>query len=257
MLRSGLSLPPPDLALAAASHSGEEMHVSRVRALLHSAGLSESALRCPPALALSEAAAAATLRAGGGPSQLQMNCSGKHAAMLLTCVAAGWPIEDYVEADHPLHKELRSAIEQLTGDDVTSVGVDGCGAPLYAVTLRGVARAFSRLVTAAPGTPERMVADAMRSHPELVGGQGRDVTALMAGISGLVAKDGTEGVYVAALPSGAAVALKIDDGAARARVPVLVRELRRLGAIGAVLDDLSEVLVLGGGHPVGAVRVAY
>lgn len=257
MLGCGLSLPPADLALAAASHSGEAVHVSRVLALLQSAGLPESALRCPPALPLSEAAAAATLRAGGGGSRLQMNCSGKHAAMLLTCIAAGWPIEDYVDADHPLQKGLRSAIEQLTGEEVAAVGIDGCGAPVFAVSLLGIARAFSRLVTAAPGSPERSVADAMRAHPELVGGQGRDVTDLMAGIPGLLAKDGAEGVYAAALPSGAAVTLKIDDGAARARVPVLVRELRRLGVAGDVLDEFGEVPVLGGGRPVGVVRVAY
>ncbi|MGB9378668.1 MAG: asparaginase [Mycobacteriales bacterium] len=257
MLRCGLSLEPADLALAAASHSGEQVHVQRVRDMLGSAGLTDEALRCPPGLPLSEAAAEAALRTGAGPSRLQMNCSGKHAAMLLTCLAAGWPIEDYVAPDHPLQRELRAAVEELTGDTVTAVGVDGCSAPVFAVSLRGVARAFGRLVTAEAGTHERQVADAMRSHPELVGGTGRDVTALMAGVPGLLAKDGAEGVYAAALPNGASVALKIDDGSARARTPVLVRELRRLGADGDVLAELSEVPVLGGGEPVGCVRVAY
>lgn len=257
MLRCGLSVPPADLALAAASHSGEDRHVSRVRALLHSAGLEESALCCPPGMPLSEAAAAAVLRAGGGPTRAQMNCSGQHAAMLLSCLAAGWPTEGYAAAEHPLQRALRSAIEELTGSAVVSVGVDGCGAPVCAVSLRGVARAFSRLVTAAPATPERLVADAMRRHPDVVGGTGRDVTALMVGLPGLLAKDGAEGVYAAALPSGAAVALKVDDGAARARLPVLVRELRRLGAAGDVLDELAAPPVLGGGRPVGSVRVAY
>lgn len=257
MIRCGLSLPAADLALAAASHSGEEQHVTRAGDLLRRAGLPESALRCPPALPLSEPAAAAALRSGGGPSRLQMNCSGKHAAMLLTCVAAGWPVEDYVDPLHPLQEGLRSALEDLTGQTVAATGIDGCGAPVYAVTLRGVARAYSRLVTAAPGTPERTVADAMRAHSDVVGGSGRDVTALMVGFPGLLAKDGAEGVYAAALASGAAVALKIADGSARARVPVLVRELRRLGAVSAALDGLGEVAVLGGGRAVGAVRVAY
>lgn len=257
MIRCGLSLPAADLALAAASHSGEEQHVTRAGDLLRRAGLPESALRCPPALPLSEPAAAAALRSGGGPSRLQMNCSGKHAAMLLTCVAAGWPVEDYVDPLHPLQEGLRSALEDLTGQTVAATGIDGCGAPVYAVTLRGVARAYSRLVTAAPGTPERTVADAMRAHSDVVGGSGRDVTALMVGFPGLLAKDGAEGVYAAALASGAAVALKIADGSARARVPVLVRELRRLGAVSAALDGLGEVVVLGGGRAVGAVRVAY
>ncbi len=257
MMRCGLSLPPADLALAAASHSGEPVQVARVRALLNAAGLTESDLRCPASLPLSEAAAAAILRAGGGPTAAQMNCSGKHAAMLLTCVAADWPTHGYPDAEHPLQRAICAAIEDLTGGPSPAVGVDGCGAPVYAVSLRGLARAFSRLVRAGEGTAERCVADAMRQHPDLVGGVGRDVTDLMAGVPGLLAKDGAEGVYAAALPSGAAVAVKVDDGAARARLPVLVRELRRLGAAGDALDRLSELPVFGGGVPVGSVRVAY
>jgi L-asparaginase II len=257
MLRSGLSLQPADLALAAASHSGEPRHVSRVRELLHAAGLAESALGCPPALPLSEDAAHAVIRAGGGPSRVQMNCSGKHAAMLLTCVAAGWPTDGYVDPDHPLQKALRDGVEDLAGESVRAIGVDGCGAPLFALSLAGLARAFARLVRSAPGSPERAVADAMRTHPALTGGTGRDVTQLMEGLPGLLAKDGAEGVYAAALPSGAATAVKIEDGAARARTPVLVHELRRLGAEAPVLDDLAETPVLGGGRPVGAVRIAY
>jgi len=254
MLQSGLALPEADLALAASSHSGEEKHVSRVRELLHRAGLPESALGCPPSLPLSEDAAAFILRAGGGPSRVQMNCSGKHTAMLLTCVAAGWPTDGYLDPDHPLQKALLTAMQELTAEDVAAVGVDGCGAPVFSASLRGLVRAFSTMVLAAPGSPERAVADAMRAHPDLVGGTGRDVTRLMAGVPGLLTKDGAEGVYVAALETGAATAVKIDDGAGRARMPVMVRELRRLGAEGAVLDELAELPVLGGGRPVGSVR---
>ncbi len=96
----------------------------------------------------------------------------------------------------------------------------------------------------------------MRAHPELVGGTGRDVTLLMRGIPGLLAKDGAEGVYAAALADGSAVALKIDDGAGRPRGPVLVAALRALGATGNVLDELATLPVLGGGRPVGVVRAA-
>lgn len=257
MLRCGLSLPPADLALAAASHSGEERHVRRVRELLHRAGLPESALGCPASLPLSEESAAAVLRAGGGPARVLMNCSGKHTAMLLTCVAAGWPTEGYLDPDHPLQQGIREAVEDLGGEEIAAVGVDGCGAPLFAISLRGLARAFRRLVLAAPGTPERSVADAMRAHPELVGGTGRDVSRLMTQIPGLLAKDGAEGVYAAALPSGAAIAVKIEDGNPRARMPVMVRELRRLGVQSAVLDELAESPLLGANLPVGSVRVAY
>jgi L-asparaginase II len=255
MLRAGLQLDPPGLALAAASHSGEHAHVSRIRGLLHRNGLPESALLCPPALPLGEQAARGVIAAGGGEARVFHNCSGKHTAMLLTCAANGWPTERYVDSEHPLQVAIRAAVEDLTGEPVAAVGVDGCGPPLFATSLVGVARAFSRLVTAEPGTPERAVADAMRDHPELVGGTGRDVTVLMQGVPGLLAKDGAEGVYAGALQSGAAVALKIVDGAKRARIPVMVAALRRLGVDTPVLDELAEEPVLGGGRQVGSVRL--
>ena len=185
-----------------------------------------------------------------------MNCSGKHAAMLATCVAAGWPVVGYLEPQHPLQVALTAAVERLAGEPVTRVVTDGCGAPQHALPLTALARAFSRLITAADGTPEHRVATAMREHPQLVGGAGRDVTRLMEGIPGLLAKDGAEGVYAAALPDGSAVALKIDDGAARARTPVLLAALAVLGADVSGVTDLAALPVLGGGEPVGSVRVA-
>lgn len=257
MLRAGLVLPPADLAVAASSHSGEPVHVRRVRDLLVRHGVPESALVCPPALPLSEAAAAAVLRAGGGPARPYMNCSGKHTAMVLTCAANGWPVPGYADPGHPLQLAIRAAIEDLAGEPVSVTAVDGCGAPLLGLTLTGLARAFGRLATAAEGTPERAVADAMRAHPELVGGTGRDVTALLAGVPGLVVKDGAEGVYAAALPTGAAVAVKVVDGSGRARTPLLVDGLRRLGVHAAVLDELATGPVLGGGHPIGSIRLRH
>lgn len=255
MLHCGLELAPPDLAVAASSHSGETAHVRRVRDLLNRNSLPESALVCPPSLPLGEDAARAVLAAGGGPARAFMNCSGKHTAMVLTCVANGWPVPGYADPEHPLQVEIRRTVEDLAGEPVSAVAVDGCGAPLLGLTLTGLARAFARLVTAEPGTPERRVADAMRAHPDLVGGQGRDVSALMAGAPGVLAKDGAEGVYAAALPSGAAAAVKVADGAQRARPPLLVGALRRLGLDAPVLDELAELPVLGGGRPVGVVRL--
>jgi L-asparaginase II len=255
MLRAGLELAPPDLAVAASSHSGETAHVRRVRDLLSGNGLPESALVCPAALPLGEEAARVVVAAGGGPARVFMNCSGKHTAMLLTCAANGWPLEGYADPAHPLQVGLRATLEDLAGEPVSAVAVDGCGAPLFGLTLSGLARAFSRLVTAEPGSPERRVADAMRAHPELVGGTGRDVTRLMSGAPGVLAKDGAEGVYAAALPSGAAAAVKVTDGAQRARPPLLVGALRALGLRAPVLDELAEVPVLGGGRPVGVVRL--
>jgi L-asparaginase II len=236
-----------DVALACSSHSGEDVHVAVVRRILTDAGLDESALQNTPDWPLNVDAAHALIRAGDHKSSLRQNCSGKHAAMLATCVANDWPTGSYREPQHPLQQAIRATIEDLAGEQVSATAVDGCGAPVYAISLVGLARAFGTLAA----TP---VADAMRRHPHLVGGTGRDVTAIMVAVDGLVAKDGAEGVYAAALPDGRAAAVKIDDGAGRARGPVLAAALEALGVDSAATSALRAVAVLGHGEPVGAVR---
>ncbi|MGA8114731.1 MAG: asparaginase [Actinocatenispora sp.] len=260
MLRSGLELDGDLLALAAASHSGEAHHIEGVHRILKQAGLTVDDLRNTPGLPIGGAALAAHHAAGRGAEPLTMNCSGKHAAMLATCVAAGWDTASYLEPDHPVQRAIRRTLEDLTGETVASVGVDGCGAPLLAASLTGLARAFGRIATAHPDIPEGRVAAAMRGYPEYVGGTGRDVTELMRLLPGLVAKDGAEGVYAAALPDGRAVALKIADGSSRARPPVMVAALRHLGVDLSAVDalpvdtSLAAPPVLGHGRPVGTVR---
>ena len=138
MVEAGFPGRDGSLALACASHDGEPMHVEGARATLAAAGLGEDALRCPPALPQSETAMLAWVRAGGGPAAICHNCSGKHSAMVSTCVAAGWPVGDYVEPGHPLQQAIRARIATLAGP-VSAVAVDGCGAPAFAVTLRGLA----------------------------------------------------------------------------------------------------------------------
>ena len=253
LLDAGWS-PPDDqtLALATASHSGLPVHLEVVRRTLSAAGLTEQALGCPALLPLDVEAAHVLLREGGQATRLTMNCSGKHAAMLATCVANGWATEGYLAPDHPVQRAMTATIERLAGEPVRHVAVDGCGAPQHALTLTGLARAFTALATG-DGTSRR-TADAMRAHPELVGGPGREVTRLMAGIPGLVAKDGAEGVFAAALPDGASAAVKVADGATRAAVPMLVGALRALGVTAKVLDELATAPVLGGGVPVGQLR---
>jgi L-asparaginase II len=238
------------VALATASHSGEDEHLVVVRRMLASVGLDPSALQCPPMLPLNEAAAHALLARGEQPTPLTMNCSGKHAAMLACAVVNRWPTSTYLEEAHPVQVALRRRIEELAGEPVQHVAVDGCGAPQHALSLRGLARAFTALVHDEP-----RISDAMRSHPFLVGGTDRDVTRLIEGVPGLVAKDGAEGVYAVALADGSAVALKVEDGAGRARTPILVAALRQLGVDAPVLDELATTPVFGGGRIVGDVRV--
>jgi L-asparaginase II len=255
MLRCGLGLEAEPLALAAASHSGEDFHVDGVRKILSGAGLSEDDLRCPASWPLDADTAHRLIARGEGMSRIRMNCSGKHAAMLATCAVNGWPTGSYLAPDHPLQQAVRHTIEELAGQQVAATGVDGCGAPLFGLTLAGLARAFRVLVLAAPGTPERRVADAMRAYPEWTSGTHRDERRLMAAVPGLLVKSGAEGVDAFALADGHGVrsgAVKIDDGGQRARTPVTVAVLRQLGAV--VPDELAAVPVTGGDAVVGEVR---
>ncbi|MEV6291545.1 asparaginase [Streptomyces sp. NPDC051896] len=254
MLRAGLPLDGALLSLAAASHSGEERHLAGTRRILELAGLTEDDLRNVPDLPFDPAVRDAWVREGRTPSRLAQNCSGKHAAMLWTAKVNGWSLEDYLDPGHPLQQAVQEIVEDLTGQRVARVSVDGCGAPLFSISLHGLARALSRITTAAPGTPGARVADAMRAHAEMASGAGRDVAALMRAVPGLLAKDGFEGVQVAALPDGRAIAVKIADGANRARIPVAAAALVRAGVDPESLTAFAGEPLLGGGEPVGRVR---
>jgi L-asparaginase II len=228
MLRAGLDLGEELLALACASHSGEDFHVEGVRRILHGVGLDESALRTPPGWPLDDEVRDRLVRAGGTRTPVRMNCSGKHAAMLATCVANGWPTETYLDPDHPLQRAIADTFADLTGEPVGHVAVDGCGAPLLGTSLRGLARAFS-VVATSERREERLVADAIRRHPEYVSGSNRDELSLLRAVPGAIGKAGAESCYAVALPDGRAFALKTDDGAPRARPVVMAALLRRLG----------------------------
>jgi L-asparaginase II len=245
-----------ELAIAAASHSGEDGHRELVADMLAVAGLDEDDLGCPPALPLHEATHAEWLAAGRAPTRLAMNCSGKHAGMLSACVAAGWGTEGYLDPGHPLQRAIAARLAEAGEEPVAAVVVDGCGAPQHGLPLTGLARGVLSLVEAPEGTPGRAVADAMRAHPWLVAGTGREDTGLMQAVDGLLVKGGADGVHVAALPGRGAVALKIDDGGDRARTPVLTAGLRRLGVPADALAPWLLTPVLGGGKAVGEVRAA-
>ncbi len=257
MVRCGLELDGPLLALAAASHSGEDFHIEGVRRILAAAGLDDSALQTPPDYPLDEAARTAYIRAGHDKSPIAMNCSGKHAAMLATCALNGWDIATYRDPRHPLQLAIAETFAALTGEPIASVGVDGCGAPLFAASLHGLATSFRTLVTAAAGSAERRVAEAIIGSPEFTSGSTRDEAALLRALPGAVGKAGAEANYALALPDGRAVALKIEDGSPRARRVVMAAALRRLGIDSEAVRATGVVELLGGGQPVGELRATF
>ncbi len=245
-----------ELAIGAGSHTGEDGHRDRAAAILDGAGLGPGHLGCPPALPSHEPTRAAWLAGGRAPERLAMNCSGKHAAMLAACVAAGWPVEGYLDRDHPLQQAIEERLAEAAGEPVAAVVVDGCGAPQHALSVTGLARGLLSLVRADAGSQQRAVADAMRAEPWFVAGTGREDTGLMQAVPGLLVKGGADGVHVAALPGAGAVALKLDDGGDRGRMPALTAGLRRLGVPAEPLAPWSQPPVHGGGGVVGAVRAA-
>jgi L-asparaginase II len=263
MLRLGLDLDGELLAVAAASHSGEPFHIEAVRRILAGVGLDESALRTPPDFPLDDEARIAYIRADRPRSAIAMNCSGKHAAMLATCVANGWDTSTYLDRTHPVQEAIAATFAELTGEAVQSVGVDGCGAPLFSTSLTGLARAFRALALAEGSSAERRVAEAIRRFPEHVSGSHRDEAALLRAIPGAIAKAGAESCYALALLDGRAIALKIDDGSARGRPVVMAAALRRLEVdrvAGVNADAVSATgvgLLLGGGVPVGELRSSF
>ncbi|WP_312030272.1 asparaginase [Actinomycetospora sp. TBRC 11914] len=250
VLEAGADLTDTEIALAAGSHSGEPGHLDAVAALLARHGLAPDALRCVPDLPLDAAAAREYLAAGRSPTPLAMNCSGKHAAMLVA--AGGDPA--YLDPAHPLQRACRDAVAALAGP-VLAASTDGCGAPAFATTLTDLARLPWSVAHADPTTTAGRVAAAMRAHPWLVAGTGRLDTVLMAELPGTLAKVGAEGVLVAALPDGSAVAVKVDDGHPRAVGPVLLDVLAAAHLpVPAAVAEVAAPVVVGGGRPVGRLR---
>jgi len=259
MLRAGLDLDGELLALACASHSGEPFHLDGVRRILSDAGLDESDLQNPAGWPLADSAQEDLLRAGGEQSVLAMNCSGKHAAMLATCMINSWSTHDYLDPGHPLQQAITATLTELTGVPVELVTTDGCGAPLLSTSLTGLARAFATLVTS-EGAEERRITAAITAHPEFVSGSTRDERDLLVAMPGAIGKAGAEACYVVALADGRACALKIDDGGARARPVVMAALLQKIGADTDAGVDTEAVRrtgaapVRGGGRVIGEIR---
>ena len=253
LLRAGLDLDAELLAVVCASHSGEALHTEAVLDILTRSGLSVSALQTPPDWPLDEQEREQTIRRGGTRTSVAMNCSGKHAGMLRTTALAGGDVAGYLDPDQPVQLAVASAISDLAHEQAGQLAVDGCGAPLYAISLYGLARAFGHLATSTDGAEHR-VATAIREHPEYVSGTRRDERDLHSAVPGLIGKAGAEAVYAVGLPDGRGVAVKIGDGGTRARAVAMAGVLQRLGLDGDVIAAQASAPVLGHGVRVGEVR---
>ena len=247
MVRAGLNLKPRLLALVAASHSGSEMHQSGVLEILAAGGLAESALQNARDKPLGE-----NERVKWGnqlATSLAQNCSGKHSGMLLTCVVNSWPLESYLDPAHPVQVACRNELELLAEEEVSLVSVDGCGAPLFLISLLGMAKAIRNL-TISTDPIHRTVVQACRDHPDMVAGEGRLTTRKMREIPGLFMKEGAEGVEVGSLPDGRTFVFKISDGSPRALGVLVVEVLRKFGL--ATLPEATPIY--GGKEVVGSIR---
>jgi L-asparaginase II len=273
LLESGaadrFALGDAELCMACASHGGEPSHVSLVQAWLARIGLSEADLECGSHAPLYDPAARALLQAGQAPGAACNNCSGKHTGMLTHTVHLGEPTRGYIHPGHPAQLRVRSALEAMTGLNLSMAprGIDGCGLPQYGMPLRALAHAMARFADPARLPAERRAAverlrAAIAAQPFYLAGTGRFCTDLIQATAGrTLVKTGAEGVYVAILPGqGLGVALKIHDGGSRARPVALGAILRRLGALddaawAALAAHVSPVLRNHAGTEVGALRV--
>lgn len=247
MVRAGLDLEPRLLALVCASHAGTQMHQTGVTAILAKADLDEYSLQCVMDRPLDE-----ELRRTSQPTRLAMNCSGKHAGMIVTCAINGWPIDSYLSPEHPLQQAIFKEVEAMSGESIVNTTVDGCGAPLFMFALLGLARAV-RTLTISTDPVHHSIAQACREFPEMVSGPGRLATRMMQNVEGLFMKDGAEAFNVASLPDGRAFALKISDGNSRAVPAVTAATLKFFG----VDAGEKEESTFGGGKPVGTIRATF
>ena len=265
VMNAGVGLRGAAAVLATASHSGTQRHVSVVRSILAQAGLTETALQCPADWPGDGAARDELLKDNGDKSPIYMNCSGKHAAMLLACVTNNWPIDSYLDPEHPLQHAILDVVERFTGERPIASGIDGCGAPVHALSLAGLARGIGRIRTSSPTSPfaiyrnAGILCQAVLEDGWALDGPGRANTVVVDRL-GVFAKLGAEGVMVMAAPDGTTVALKMLDGSLRAATLVGLSLLADAGALSR--DAVNEVLpelhldVFGGDAVVGQIRVS-
>ncbi|WP_423917676.1 asparaginase [Frigoribacterium sp. 2-23] len=272
VLRSGVDLAGPQAVLATASHAGTDAHQAVVAEVLERSGSTEDDLLCPPDWPGDRGSA----RRAEGARRMAMNCSGKHASFLLACATNGWDPHTYVSLDHPLQRAIRETVGEFTGEIADHAGVDGCGAPVFATTLVGLARAIGTVSgsagsgsagsgdSAASSIGPRAdidagrLVDAVLADAWALDGPGRANTVTIDEL-GVFAKLGAEGVMVMGTTGGVATAVKVLDGNLRAATLVALHLLREQGVVDAaavdrVVEQTTE-RVLGGGVTVGRIRL--
>jgi L-asparaginase II len=246
MLKAGLKIEENELAIICASHSGSQSHIDLVTKMLTLRGISTDQLKNAFDKPLGEKEKITW--GEKQPSQLAQNCSGKHAGMLITCQQKGWDMNTYLDLNHPLQVVIKNEIEELSGEKVSAVSVDGCGAPLFAISLIGLAKSISNLLKSKEDSYQQIVSACMK-YPELVAGEGRLTTRMMRSVAGLFMKEGAEGVQVCALRDGRVIAIKIIDGSWRPAAPIIMEIFKRWGI---EMPDES-VKIYGGASVIGGV----
>jgi len=250
MVRNGLKLEPRLLALGCSSHSGSSEHLAGVREILAIAQLDESALQCMLDKPLGDLE---RREWGDKPAtRISMNCSGKHAAMLLTCVTNGWPIANYLDPAHPLQVAIKKELEELAGEKITLTSTDGCGAPLFLLSLAGLAKAI-RAITLSTDPVHLEVMNASRNNPVMVAGHARLTTQMMEAVPGLYMKDGAEAVEVASMKDGRTLVFKVADGSLRPFRVLVHAGLKVLG----IDSPYEQENVLGGDRVIGTIRATF
>ena len=269
--RERFGLEPQEIAVMAASHSGQPFHVNAVRSILAKIGMDESALQCGAHAPYNLAAAQDLERLGVVPSAIHNNCSGKHAGILALCASVGADPGTYLDVDNPAEATILALCARLSGVAFSDLilGIDGCGIPVYAVSLRDAARSFARFaslegVADADAAALTVVRDAMIAFPEYVSGTGEfDAVLMRVGAGRIACKAGAEGVHgTAVLDKGMGLVVKVADGAARGRAPAVCEILRGAGLLDAAdspeLQAFARPSVYNrAGRPVGEVRPAY
>lgn len=248
LYRLGLRLPSEQGVLTMASHHSTQDHITQVEALLDGAAVAQSFLGCPPALPWNPAMKAKVT----APAALYHNCSGKHAGFLAASALMGWDLKTYLSPSHPLQLAIHALIEELSGEKISKTAVDGCGAPLHAMSSIGLARGISKFVLEA----RELVAAAL-AHPSLIGDATTPDAAFLR--AGFYSKLGAEGVFTVGTGSGHAVSIKIADGSLRAAPAIALAMLAKHGLASADqierITNETKVEVLGGGVSVGGLKV--